>query len=225
MPLLVACINVDKKEITGDQLSKLFDENSVDLGIVLEAPKGLLGGTQKRRKAFGKKYYTEEVQVGTYVKKERLVFFYEKTLTVIDGPGTIDTGANQILAGWRVPAWIKVRKGNERPYKIAGFHAPYEKANNIAYVVMNELTKSEGPLENNNVDVLLADTNQSTQVELKKETRGQAYWTLYAARTVANPRILSYFDRILALPTIVASDPFDKRFRDCNHRLIGITLS
>jgi len=222
MALKVACINLDKAGVSGDRLVKVFATLGVDLGIVLEPPRGMTW--EKRRTEFGD-YQTIVVTAGLGFGIEPIVFFWRNL--DVQGRGPIDTRNERALAQFRVPVFITVQQDGGRLYKIAGFHAPCTNFDGNATVVMSKLTKKDGPLESNAVQVLLADTNQSAQARIGEDPlRGQAYSTLLQVATAAtaNKRRPGFYDRILALPAIGRPPTWQRHLTNLNHKLIGITL-
>src|SRR5437764_13560088 len=127
MPLIVACINVDKKETgtSGDNLARVFASQKAELGIVLEPPGGMTWKKRRTEFSYGEYSYTTKViQTGGWGWGEPIVFFCKKDLEV-GVPRVIDTGKFLALAQFRKPAYIDVRQGKKgKVYRIAGFHAP-----------------------------------------------------------------------------------------------------
>src|SRR5690348_17073372 len=239
MPLIVACINVDKKEAgtSGDNLARVFAAQKVDLGIVLEPPGGLTWKKRRTEFSYGDySYATKVIQTGGWGQGEPIVFFCKKGLGVGE-PSVIDLGKFVALAQFRKPAYIDVRQGTRgKVYRIAGFHAPCTGFDNNATVVMSLLTRTNGPLQLGEIDVLLADTNQSSLSgptstgSRTRVPRGAAYVTRLQVASVATMgmRRPGLYDRVLTVPTIVNPRKpkwlWSKIIAGFNHQLIGVEL-
>jgi hypothetical protein len=216
MPLIVAYINLDKRDYTLMQLAEAFKGDDIGIGIILE-PNPRTWREAKRRERHVGQYRTYAIEPGGGIGREpegSIVFVHmEKAKLKKHGIMKLEEDK---LAGVREPTFVIANDNHGgKDYKIAAFHAPYRDLDASAGVAMNALLASSGPLEKDGVQVFMADSNLYANMVENKVQRGKAYILRATGPTKAGFPL----DRIYTLPSI-EGEFRSYRLEGQNHRLM-----